>query len=100
MIVPRSAASSMPKSVCPGTQPSAHGPFPTAGALALAYDDVEAVVAQVERLSGALYAVADDGDRLVFEDFACLLQWKLFAGDDGFVYTAEIDLCHSRNCFL
>ena len=76
------------------------GPFPTAGALALAYDDVEAVVAQVERLSGALYAVADDGDRLVFEDFACLLQWKLFAGDDGFVYTAEIDLCHSRNCFL
>ena len=98
MIVPRSAASSMPKSVCPGTQPSQR--TVETQHLALAYDDVEAVVAQVERLSGALYAVADDGDRLVFEDFACLLQWKLFAGDDGFVYTAEIDLCHSRNCFL
>ena len=43
-------------------------------ALALAHDDVEAVVAQVASLAGALDAVADDGDDLVFQYFACFLK--------------------------
>ena len=63
-------------------------------ALALADDDVEAVVFQVQGLSGALDAVADDGDGFVLQDFACFFEGELFAGHDILVDTAEIDLCH------
>ena len=52
MIVARSAASSMPAS---GPAPAVgYGLVPARGAFALAHDDPESVVAQVERLSGAL----------------------------------------------
>ena len=43
-------------------------------AFALADDDVEAVVAQVACLAGALDAIADDGDDLILQYFACFLQ--------------------------
>ena len=43
-------------------------------ALALSDNDVEAVVAQVTGLSGTLYAIADDGDGLVFQYFTCFFQ--------------------------
>ena len=42
------------------------GFVPGLGVLALTNDDVETVVAQVQRLARALYPVADDGDRFVF----------------------------------
>ena len=63
-------------------------------ALALADDDVEAVVFQVQGLSGALDAVADDGDGFVLQDFACVFQGEFLAGHDVLVDTAKIDLCH------
>ena len=61
------AASSMGKSVWPGTQPSCDGQVPGARLLALADDDLDAVVLHVERLALALDAVADDGDRLLVQ---------------------------------
>lgn len=95
MIVARRAASSIPKSVLPGTQPSATAFVPAFRAFALSDDDVEPVVLEVERLPRPLYAVADYGDSFVPEDFACFFQGKLFAGNDLLFYSAEIDLCHS-----
>ena len=92
MIVARRAASSIPKSVLPGTQPSATA---LSQLFALSDDDVEPVVLEVERLPRPLYAVADYGDGFVPEDFACFFQGKLFAGNDLLFYSAEIDLCHS-----
>ena len=89
MIVARSAASSMPKSVLPGSQPSA-----TAFSQ-LSDDDVEPVVLEVERLPRTLHAVADDGDGFVFQDFAGFLQGELLARNNIFFDSAEIDLCHN-----
>ena len=63
-------------------------------ALALADDDIESVVFQVQGLSGALDAVADDGDGFVLQDFACFFQGEFLAGHDVLVDTAKIDLCH------
>ena len=88
MIVARSAASSMPKSVVPAR-----------GAFALAHDDPESVVAQVERLSGALHAVADDGDGLVLECFERFFQRKFLAGYDVLFDAAAIELCHGFRDF-
>ena len=70
------------------------GLVPALGAFALADDDVEAVVAEVQRLAGALHAVADDGDGLVFEDLEGFFQGEFFAGYDVLFDAAEIDLCH------
>ncbi len=70
------------------------GLVPAFRALALADDDVESVVAQVQRLAGALHAVADDGDGFVFEDFEGFLQGEFLAGYDVLFDVAEIDLCH------
>ena len=64
-------------------------------ALALANDDVETVVFQVQGLSGALYAIADDGDNFVLEHLAGMFQRKFFPGDDMFVHSAKIDSCHN-----
>jgi hypothetical protein len=60
----------------------------------LADDDVEAVVAHVERLGGALDAVADDGDGFVLEDLLGLLQGEFLAGDDVFLHSAKINRGH------
>ena len=46
------------------------GEVPRLRLLALADDDFDAVVFHVERLAAALHAVAEDGDRLVAQDFA------------------------------
>ena len=62
--------------------------------LGLTDDDVEAVVAQIQRLGRALYAVTDNRDNFVLQNFAGLRQRKLFAGDDGFFSAAEINNCH------
>jgi len=45
-----------------------------------------------------LYAVSDNGDGFVFEDFSCLFQWKFFPGDYVFVNTAKIHDCHFLFC--
>ena len=60
----------------------------------LSYDDVDAVVAHVERLCGPLHAVTQDGDDLVLQDLSRLVERKLVARDDLFDYSAKIDLCH------
>ncbi len=54
---------------------------------------------QVERLPRPLYAVADYGDGLVLEGFACFFQRKLLAGYDLLFDSAEIDLCHGFRDF-
>ena len=67
---------------------------------ALADDDVDAVVLEVQGLSRALDTVADHGHNFVLEDFACLFDRKLIAGDDILDHTAEIHLCHTLFVFI
>ena len=55
---------------CLAGNPSVGNAFFIGFALTLANDYVEAVVAEVACLSGALYSVAQHGDGLVFEHFA------------------------------
>ena len=69
-------------------------------ALTLANDDLEAVVFQVQGLSGALHAITDDRDNLVLQDLTRFFQGELFAGHDVLVDSAEIDLCHNVICCL
>jgi len=72
-----------------------HRALPVAGeTLVLANDDIDAVVAHVERLRRALHAIANDGDDLILEDLLRLLQGIFFACDDGFHNTAKINLRH------
>ena len=72
-----------------------HGAVPVAlESAGLADDDVEAVVAEIQRLSGALHAVADDGDDLVLEHLAGLGHREFLARDDFFLCSAEINDCH------
>ncbi len=66
----------------------------------LADDDLNAVVAHVERLGGALDAVADDGDDLVLEDLLGLLQGEFGTGDDVFLRSAKINLGHNSMLLL
>ena len=94
MMVPRSAASSSENSVLPGTQPSCSGQVPAAALVALADDDVDAVVLHVERLAAALHAVAEDGDGLVAEDGLDSLRRIVRPLDDGFRDVADLDLPH------
>ncbi len=61
----------------------------------LADDDVEAVVAQVERLRRALDAVADDGDGFVLEHLAGLGHGEFLPRDDFFLDSAKINSCHN-----
>ena len=68
-------------------------------ALALAYDDVETVVAEVERLSGALDTVSEDGYLLAFKYFTCVVESEFFACDHVLFYSAEIHFCHSLSVF-
>src|SRR3569623_70358 len=70
------------------------GLVPGARLLALADDDVAAVVLHVERLAGALDAVAQDGDDLVAEDLLDLLRRVVRALDDGFRLVTDLDLSH------
>ena len=63
-------------------------------ALALADNDLEAVVLEVEGLARTLDAVTDDGDGFVLEDFAGFCEGEFFTGDDVLVDAAEIDCCH------
>ena len=80
-MVPFSAASSISKSVSPGTPTVLNGLIPTLAPLSLADDHVEAVVAQVHTLAGPLYAVADHGNRFILQGFPCFIKWKFFAED-------------------
>ena len=64
-------------------------------ALALAYDHVESVVFQVEGLARTLDTIADNGDNLIFQDLTCVIQGKLFTGDDMLVHSAKINSCHT-----
>lgn len=85
----------MPKSVLPGSQPSATAfsqlllpsrwPTMTFRPLSLRLSD----------LPRTLHAVADDGDGFVFQDFAGFLQGELLARNNIFFDSAEIDLCHN-----
>ena len=61
----------------------------------LAYNDIEAVVLQVERLARALNAIAEHGDGLILEHFSCLFYRKLFAGHYILFDSAKIDFCHN-----
>src|SRR5262249_31786872 len=61
----------------------------------LADNDVEPVVAQVERLGWALDTIPNDGDDFVFEDLARFGHGKLFARDDLFFHAAKINQCHN-----
>ena len=67
---------------------------------ALANDDVDAVVLEVQGLSGALDAIADHGDNLVLKDFTGFFNRKLIAGDDVLDHSAEIHLCHTLLVFI
>jgi hypothetical protein len=60
----------------------------------LADDDVEAIVLHVERLGRTLDAIADHRDGLVLENLERLLDRELFARDDFFFDSTEIDRCH------
>ena len=68
-------------------------------ALALSHYDIEAVVAQVAGLAGALDAVAEHGDGFVFEHLACLLQRELFAGHHFLDDASKIQFCHFSSCY-
>lgn len=76
-----------------------YGLVPTLGAFALAHDDVEAIVLEVEGLSGTLYAVSDHGDRFIFERFESLREREFVAGDHIFLDPSEIHFCHGCNVF-
>ena len=70
-------------------------PFSAASSIsALADDHIDAVVAHVERLGGALHAVAENGDDLVFQDFLGLGKGEFLAGGDVLDLVGEFDLCH------
>jgi len=59
-------------------------------ALALAYDDIESVVTQVQALAGTLYAITEHGDGLVLEYIECFGEGEFLAGNDGLFYAAEV----------
>ena len=61
-------------------------------ALALAHDNLDAIVAHVERLSGPLDAVTEHRHGLALEHLLRLLERKLLAGRDFFCHLAEFDL--------
>ena len=72
-----------------------HGAVPVALELRrLTDDDLEPVVAQVERLCRPLHAVADDGDDFVLENFPGFGHREFLAGDDCFEGAAKINFCH------
>ena len=84
-MVPRWAASSSGEERLAGHPAVLLRPGPSLAALvALADDDVDAVVLHVERLAAALHAVAEDGDGLVAEDRLELLRRIVRPLDDGF----------------
>ncbi len=64
--------------------------IPGLGVFPLTDYDVDAVVFLVERLAGALNAVADDGDGFIFQYLLCFGERKFFAGDYIFFNSAEI----------
>ena len=73
----------------------AYGAIPVSLELGgLADDHAEPVVAHIERLGGTLHAVAEYGDRLVFQDLASPGHGELVAGHHLFLNAAEIDRCH------
>jgi hypothetical protein len=61
----------------------------------LADDDIEAVVAEVQRLGRALNAVTDDGDDFVLEHLAGSRHGEFLPCDDLFLHSAEVDHCHT-----
>ena len=84
----------MGKSVWPGTQPSWRARSQELRLLALADDDLDAVVLQVERLALALDAVAEDGDRLRIQNLPQPFRRIIAAFHHGFRHVTDLDLAH------
>jgi hypothetical protein len=55
---------------------------------------VYTVILLIQRLAGALYAIADDGYYFVLQYLLRFGEREFFAGDYVFFYTAEIEFCH------
>ena len=68
--------------------------------LPLADDDVDAVVAHVQRLSAALNAIAQDGHGLVAEHLLEPFRRIIRPLDDRFDRTADLDLSHESRSLL
>ena len=60
----------------------------------LPHNNVEAIVAQVQRLGRTLYTIPDDRDGFFFENLAGFRQREFFTSDDGFFCSAKINNCH------
>ena len=56
----------------------------------MADDHIDAIVFLVERLAGALYAVADNGYYFIFQYLLCFGERKFFPCYYIFLYSAEI----------
>lgn len=117
MMVPRLMASSMGKSVSPGTyrkqvkqrtqackeraDPTIlHGLSPALAVLADADNDIEAVVTSVETLAMTLGAVADDGEGVIFEVVVQLGEGPVGAFVDDLVGARKAEGLHTarREC--
>ena len=68
---------------------------PALSALPLTNDDVDPVVAQVQRLGRPLHAVAEDGDRLALQHLARLRHREFLSRNDLFLRSAKINDCHN-----
>jgi hypothetical protein len=73
-----------------GDEAIADGFIPGLGIFALTYYDIDAIIFLVQRLAGALYAVADDGYYFIFQCLLCFGEREFFAGDYIFFHAAEI----------
>ena len=72
------------------------GAFPVALETGVLADDApDAVVAHVQRLGGALHAVADDGDDFILQNLARFFQREFRAGDDFFFDSTKINFGHN-----
>ena len=61
----------------------------------LTNNHVEAVVAEIKALTGALDAVSYHCYCLVFENFKSFAERKFLTGYDGLFYAAKVKFCHN-----
>ena len=80
--------------------PSVFQTFIISLAFTLTYYHVETIVAQVTSLTRTLNTIADDGDGLILQHFASLLQGKLLAGDHCLDNATKIHFCHFTLVFM
>jgi hypothetical protein len=71
-----------------------NGLLPGRAAFALADDDPDAIVAQVECLPRSLNAVAENRHDFILQHFLRPTQGKFLGGHHIFPHPAEIDFCH------